>query len=113
MTAPVSVCLSLGPYAAIFVVNAAIMASKRQHHARVNCFFAPICQRRARGWTVFQVFGMTLSGIEPTLPAVVRRAQPSVQICRVIFVYLKLNHALCPRLSSVICSIWWAKIFNK
>jgi len=47
---------------------------------RVNCSFASIHQRRARGYgqdasAVSQVFGMTGQGIERSLRALVARAQ--------------------------------------
>jgi len=51
---------------------------------RVNCFLAtPINGEDEVGQTaniVFQIFGMKRPGIEPSLPASVVRAQPTVKL---------------------------------
>ena len=54
---------------------------------RLNLIFAPTHYFRARDWMGFnyhfEVFGMTLSGIELILPGLVERAQPTVKLCRI------------------------------
>ena len=66
-------------YAAAFAMNAALLASQRQHRAWIDSL--PHL-RRARVWTCckyhFDIFGMTRLGIEPSLPVLVARAQPTM-----------------------------------
>jgi len=55
---------------------------------RVKLTLAPIPECRTRGWTssVFQILGMTQSGIEPSsLSALVVRSQPTVSVRSVAF----------------------------
>jgi len=55
---------------------------------RVKLTLAPIPEFRTRGWTssVFQILGMTQSGIEPSsLSALVVRSQPTISVRSVAF----------------------------
>jgi len=67
--------------------------------SRVNRFLAPSHHRRTRGWTaastVFQVFDMTRTGIEPNLLALVARAQPTVSRSRLFRAWI-IKHDISP-----------------
>jgi len=66
-------------HAATFAVNAELVARQWQHCAWTVPLRPPMDAEHEAGQaasTVFQVFGMARSGIEPHLPGLVGRAQP-------------------------------------
>ena len=94
-------------HVAVFAVNAALVASQWQHRAGTVDLrrASPLACNRPPGWgqvarSMFEVFGMTLPGIAPNLPATMAHAKPSTPLTVRLswsLTYLKTTNTMCKR----------------